>query len=96
MKIPKELIILGIKYKIIYKKNESEVGPTRKAAWGYICWEQQTITLFKHPSQDRVFHNFIHELVHGCCDAACINLTEDQTDVLTNILCDTLIRNGII
>ena len=99
---PSEVIILGIKYKIEYVNNTSDVDPMkRRALWGHIDYWNRTIRIYdKERNTDDIWHTLIHEVLHGIADALKLKLNDeemhDELDVLALAIMDVLFRNNWI
>ena len=61
MKLPKEIKILGLTYKI----EEVAVVNKTEALWGQIDHQEQVIKIDADMSDERKGQTFMHELLHG-------------------------------
>ena len=95
MKIPKTINICGTVFIIRELDATIKVGIT-KESWGYIDYQESFINIYSKLEEQKKFKVLIHEIIHGCCEAANIDITEKENDTLANILSDTLIRNNLL
>jgi hypothetical protein len=101
LKYPKEINILGIRYKVEYCDNPSDVDPRKQTAyWGYHDTWTRTIRVYNNgrPPED-VWQVIWHEAIHAIAvalhlDALNEEARHDDLDVLALALVDTMTRNG--
>lgn len=69
-KLPKEIKIFDITYKITYTNKPSEVDIfKRESLWGQIDYWTRTIRIYNNGlSIDDIWQRIWHELLHGICD----------------------------
>jgi hypothetical protein len=101
---PKEINILGVKYKIDYVDNPAEVDQyKRESLWGQIDYWTRTIRIYSNgrPIED-IFQTLLHEILHGIesqLKIRCFKDTNgghDDLDILALALTDVLVRNDMI
>lgn len=101
MKLPENVNICGITYKIEYKENPSEVDiHNRTSLWGQIDYWTRTIRIYYNENTiEDVWQSIFHEVIHGICEHLSLNEFNkseyhDDLDVLALALFDTFTRNG--
>lgn len=101
MKLPDEVNIVGIVYKIEYFDRPSDVDVFKRASvWGQCDFWTRTIRVYKNDLSNReIWNTIMHEVLHAIVEA--LNLggekldDDDKTvDVLAITLVDVLVRNG--
>lgn len=98
-KIPKEINILGCRYKIIIADKPCEVDVfKRQALWGQCDYWSREIRIYKrHP--EAMMQTFIHEIIHvvlGSLGENDFNKNEKLVDQMAHILFDTFDRNNLL
>lgn len=101
-KIPNKVNILGKTYTITLVEDETRVAHdgSRTPMWGEIIYEKRSIRLYNNENKEDLYESYIHEVTHGCIEEAQLNRflsphVEDITSILSQVIIDTLIRNGI-
>ncbi len=96
---PKEVIILGIPYKIEYFDKPSDVDIyKRNSIWGAIDYWTRTIRVYDggQPVED-LWVTIIHEVFHGIAEQLNMSLNgkenHDELGILAMALTDVLFRN---
>lgn len=96
---PKEVVILGVPYKIDYVDKPSDVDLfKRESYWGQIDFWTRTIRIYDkdRPVED-LWGTIIHEVLHGISSELKLVLNKkehhDDLDVLALALTDVLFRN---
>jgi len=98
---PESVNILGCRYSIEYVDRPSDVDIfKRKSLWGQIDYWTRTIRVYANDRcAEDVWETIIHEVIHGIASALNIDRlegsdAEDDVDILSVALTDTLVRNG--
>lgn len=83
-KLPDEVKIFDVTYKIIYVDNPSEVDvDKREALWGQIDYWTRTIRVYHNGrSINDIWHTLWHEMIHAVCEKMKIETIEkDEKDI---------------
>jgi len=99
MKKPKDVIILGIKYDILYFDNPAEVDRSKRTAlWGQTDFWSRTIRIYDNGKPlEEIWQTILHEVIHGIASTLHIDDKVGDEDNLVDLLAtgiiDTFIRN---
>lgn len=102
MKLPEEINILGVVYKVSYVDKPSDVDIyKRESLWGQIDYWTRSIRIYNggdRPEED-VWQVVIHEVMHGIANDLHLKpfddpANHDDLDVLSLALVDVIFRNG--
>lgn len=98
MRLPENVNILGVDYKIEYVDKPSDVDIYKQTSlWGQIDFWTRTIRIYKNerPLED-IWGTILHEIIHGISEALHLKNVDDENDtadLLGMALADLLIRN---
>ena len=93
MKIPKSIIINGVRIKIVWLKELR--GDKNELLLGQHDGTADTITLVTSVSADRIGEVFLHELIHAICGDLAINVGEDDLRRLACGLIGVIRQNAL-
>jgi hypothetical protein len=98
---PDAVVILGVRYAIIYADKPSEVDIFRRESlWGQIDHWTRTIRVYdKERATEDILHTILHEALHGIAQQLHLKSLDDkdhhdELDILSLALADMLMRNG--
>lgn len=103
-KLPKEVNVLGTKYKIIYFDNPSEVDTFKKnQLWGQVVFWDRNIRVYKaNRNPEDIWITIFHEVLHIIIEELHLNLFPEDTQnveeekavsLISLALGDVLFRN---
>lgn len=99
MNLPKEINVLGSKWKIIVVDKPSDVDVfKRQALWGQCDYWRREIRVYKR-QPEAMMQTFLHEVIHvilGSLGENDFNKNEKLVDQMAHIIFDTLDRNKLL
>lgn len=109
MRLPRSLIIMGVRYRVEYTRGMVEVDvDKRNALWGQVDFHTRTIRVFRgtaerERSPEDQLQTLMHEIVHAILQgnhmlqgAIRKGMEEPFVDNIATILADTLTRNRLV
>jgi hypothetical protein len=81
MKIPRQIIIKGEKWKI---RRKTGLKHEKKVVWGLCDYDTRVIWLERNLSPDQLMQTWLHEFNHACIMELHVELEDDLNEVLSD------------
>ena len=94
--IPKSIIILGRKYKIIETNDSIDGDKSKNLVWGRIYFKEKIIKIYNNGDPYDVWDSIIHEIMHAVDYHIGSNISHGVITGISSILSHILIDNDII